>query len=175
MAAAMASPLSNPLTLAAAAGRAGAGAGPGFWEVAAGANRWAAGAAEGRGAGGADEAEVTAAAATGAAVAPVGPPGGSVGNLIVGAAEGFGGRLMRTVSFLGWTLPVSFFGGMAPVGMLGMFSAIKSIFAKIVFRPSVSIPYSCPPGVCQLGHLGMERINASFLFPQKHSARASDR
>lgn len=33
--------------------------------------------------------------------APVGPPGGSVGNLIVGAAEGFGGRLMRTVSFLG--------------------------------------------------------------------------
>jgi hypothetical protein len=43
-------------------------------------------------------------------------------------------------------LPVSFFGGMAPVGMLGMFSAIKSIFAKIVFRPSVSIPYSCPPG-----------------------------
>ena len=30
-----------------------------------------------------------------------GPPGGSVGNLIVGAAEGFGGKLMRTVSFLG--------------------------------------------------------------------------
>jgi hypothetical protein len=37
----------------------------------------------------------------GAGAAPVGPPGGSVGNLIVGAAEGFGGRLMRTVSFLG--------------------------------------------------------------------------
>jgi hypothetical protein len=25
---------------------------------------------------------------------------------------------------LGWTLPVSFFGGTAPPGMLGMFSAI---------------------------------------------------
>ena len=30
-----------------------------------------------------------------------GPPGGKVGSLIVGAAEGLGGRLMRTVSFLG--------------------------------------------------------------------------
>jgi hypothetical protein len=45
---------------------------------------------------------------------------------MVGAAEGFGGKLMRTVSFLGWTLPVSFFGGMAPAGTFGMFSAIKS-------------------------------------------------
>ena len=35
------------------------------------------------------------------AVPPAGPPGGRVGSLIVGAAEGFGGRLMRTVSFLG--------------------------------------------------------------------------
>lgn len=33
--------------------------------------------------------------------APVGPPGGNVGNLMVGAAEGLGGKLMRTVSFLG--------------------------------------------------------------------------
>jgi hypothetical protein len=33
--------------------------------------------------------------------APVGPPGGSVGNLMVGAAVGLGGKLMRTVSFLG--------------------------------------------------------------------------
>jgi hypothetical protein len=30
-----------------------------------------------------------------------GAPGASVGNLIVGAAVGFGGKLMRTVSFLG--------------------------------------------------------------------------
>jgi hypothetical protein len=47
-----------------------------------------------------------------------------VGSLIVGAADGFGGKLMRTVSFLGWTLPVSFFGGTAPAGTLGMLSAI---------------------------------------------------
>ena len=33
--------------------------------------------------------------------APVGPPGGSVGNLIVGAVDGLDGKLMRTVSFLG--------------------------------------------------------------------------
>jgi hypothetical protein len=33
--------------------------------------------------------------------APVGPPGGNVGSLMVGAAVGFGGKLMRTVSFLG--------------------------------------------------------------------------
>ena len=56
---------------------------------------------------------------------PAGPPGGSVGNLIVGAAEGLGGKLMRTVSFFGWTFPVSFLGGTAPPGILGMFSAIK--------------------------------------------------
>jgi hypothetical protein len=50
---------------------------------------------------------------------------------MVGAAEGLGGKLMRTVSFLGWTLPVSFFGGTAPLGMLGMFSAIKCISLQI--------------------------------------------
>ncbi|MEJ0091098.1 MAG: hypothetical protein WDM80_15315 [Limisphaerales bacterium] len=33
--------------------------------------------------------------------APVGPPGGNVGSLMVGAAVGFGGKLMRTVSFFG--------------------------------------------------------------------------
>ena len=33
--------------------------------------------------------------------APVGPPGGSVGSLMVGAAVGLGGKLMRTVSFFG--------------------------------------------------------------------------
>jgi hypothetical protein len=56
----------------------------------------------------------------GAAVgAPVGPPGGNVGSLMVGAAVGFGGKLMRTVSFLGCTLPVDFFNGSAPVGAPG--------------------------------------------------------
>lgn len=51
--------------------------------------------------------------------APVGPPGGRVGNLMVGAAVGLGGKLMRTVSFLGCTLPVDFFSGSAPVGAPG--------------------------------------------------------
>ncbi len=103
MAAAIASPLSSPLTVAPADARAGAGAGTeaDFWPVELEASRCATGAADGRGAGGAGAAEVTAGVANGAALAPVGPPGGSVGNLIVGAAEGFGGRLMRTVSFLG--------------------------------------------------------------------------
>ena len=52
--------------------------------------------------------------------APVGPPGGNVGSLIVGAADGLGGRLMRTVSFLGCTLPVLFFIGSAPMGVPGI-------------------------------------------------------
>ena len=68
-------------------------------------------AAAARGAEVAGAAGAAVAGAAGAAVAGAGngaepgaaegPPGGSVGNLIVGAAEGFGGRLMRTVSFLG--------------------------------------------------------------------------
>ena len=37
----------------------------------------------------------------GGAADPMGPPTGSVGSLIVGEAVGLGGRLMRTVSFLG--------------------------------------------------------------------------
>jgi hypothetical protein len=49
---------------------------------------------------------------------------------MVGAAEGLGGKLMRTVSFLGWTFPVSFLGGTAPLGTLGMFSAIRFILVK---------------------------------------------
>ena len=56
----------------------------------------------------------------GAAVAPTGAAeelGGSVGSLIVGEAVGLGGRLMRTVSFLGWTLAASAgLGGRAPPG-----------------------------------------------------------
>src|ERR1019366_3154382 len=95
------------------------------------------GACEGRGAAGAERGAAGAAAVargalgggTGAAAlwaaVGVGPPGGSVGSLMVGAAEGLGGRLIRTVSFLGWTFPVSFFGGTAPLGMFGMFSAIN--------------------------------------------------
>jgi hypothetical protein len=42
--------------------------------------------------------------------------------LIVAVAEGFGGRLMRTVSFFGCTLAAS--PGLGGTGTLGMFSAI---------------------------------------------------
>src|SRR5262252_5924691 len=60
------------------------------------------------------------AAAEGSGIgAPVGPAGGSVGSLMVGAAVGLGGKLMRTVSFLGCTLPVDFFSGSAPEGVPG--------------------------------------------------------
>jgi len=111
----MANPLSSAPTVGAAA---------------AGADRWTAGAAvvaRGAAMGAAPRGAAAGAAAAlamdgmgGALDAPVGPPGGSVGSLMVGAAEGFGGKLMRTVSFLGWTLPVSFFGGTAPPGAPGM-------------------------------------------------------
>ena len=96
------------------------------WEVGA-----AAGAAAARGAAavavadGALDALLVKGAALGA---PVGPPGGSVGSLMVGAVDGLGGKLMRTVSFLGWTLPVSFLtGGTAPVGAPGIFCGISAI------------------------------------------------
>src|SRR3954452_17278260 len=81
------------------------------------------------GGGGAAAAVLKAGAGGAADGPPDGPPGGSVGSLIVGAAEGFGGKLIRTVSFLGWTLPVSFFGGTAPPGMLGI-SAIIVVSTK---------------------------------------------
>lgn len=66
-----------------------AGGGGTFDPMAAGAAAAAAGAAAG--------------IATGAAVPALtgGAPAGSVGNLMVGEAVGLGGKLMRTVSFLG--------------------------------------------------------------------------
>jgi hypothetical protein len=66
--------------------------------------------------------------ATGAAAAlTVGDePGARVGSLMVGADVGLGGRLMRTVSFLGWTFEASAgFGGSAPPGDVGKLSAIS--------------------------------------------------
>src|SRR5436190_6038745 len=122
-AAAMAKIVSKVLTAGAAA-TTGAGRGA----PAAGADgRGAAAAAGAAAVGRAGAGAWGGAAAAGAAVpaiGPVGPPGGRVGNLIVGAAEGLGGKLIRTVSFLGCTLPVSFLGGTAPVGTFGIFSAI---------------------------------------------------
>jgi hypothetical protein len=97
-AAAMARILSSGLIFAAATGAAAG-------RRAAGAVVEAGAAALGRGwaAGVADERNVVEAGGAGSAPldAPVGPPGGNVGSLMVGAAVGLGGRLMRTVSFLG--------------------------------------------------------------------------
>ena len=63
-------------------------------------------------------------AATGAAAA-AGAAGAGAGILIVGAAVGLGGKLIRTVSFFGCTLAASVgFGGTAPEGGFGMLSAI---------------------------------------------------
>jgi hypothetical protein len=125
-AATMAKMVSSGLNVGAAATATGAGRGTAAGTGAGAAGRAATGAAAPtRGAAaGAAGAGVAVNAGAGAAAPPVGPPGGKVGNLIVGAADGLGGRLIRTVSFFGWTFPVSFLGGTAPAGILGMFSAI---------------------------------------------------
>jgi hypothetical protein len=107
-AAAIANPLSMPLIAATGAG-AWRGAGTAGGDVAArcavgGAATRDAGAPLVGGVGGFGPVEGGAAVAVGAAAPLVfggGAPAGNVGNLIVGEAVGFGGRLMRTVSFFG--------------------------------------------------------------------------
>ena len=130
-AAAMARILSTALMVDAAAGAAGRCAAAGLDAEAGAPVRGAAAGADALGAAAGRESVVGVEAA---AVEAGGPPGGSVGNLMVGAAEGFGGRLIRTVSFLGCTLPVSFFGGAAPIGKFGMFSAINLISCETRFE-----------------------------------------
>jgi hypothetical protein len=100
MAAAIAKTLSMVLIFEAAAGaatgRRATGAAAGAAAVVAG-RCWATGAAEER-----KVVEEGGTGGGGAPVeAPVGPPGGSVGNLMVGADVGLGGKLIRTVSFFG--------------------------------------------------------------------------
>src|SRR5437016_9183811 len=115
-AAATASALSNPLTPAMTGARGRGGA----------ARPVAVGAAAGRGAGvgGAGACAGAGAPAIGAAAAG-GAAGAGAGILIVGAAVGLGGKLIRTVSFFGCTLAASVgFGGTAPEGGFGMLSAI---------------------------------------------------
>jgi hypothetical protein len=54
--------------------------------------------------------------------------GAREGSFTVGAAVGLGGSVMRTVSFLGWTLEASAgFGGIAPPGTFGGMSAIVKL------------------------------------------------
>jgi len=83
-------------------GRGAAAEGPGLWAGAGAATRED-GAPDVGGWGGAGDPERVAggAAADAEAMLGAGPPGASVGNLIVGAAVGFGGKLIRTVSFFG--------------------------------------------------------------------------
>jgi hypothetical protein len=138
----MANPLSNPVkpeTTGATMGL-GAAAGAAGFAVVAGVVR--AGAGAGAGAAGAGALEGAGAAATGAAAeAPEGGgvPGAKVGSLIVGAEVGFGGKLMRTVSFLGWTLEASAgLGGNAPPGGVGMLSAISFL---LLLQPKVASLY----------------------------------
>jgi hypothetical protein len=120
-AAAMANPVSKPLTAGAGAWR---GIGEGRVPLA--------GAAVGRGAvvgAAADEEDGTAAgAATGAAAVTGRGAAEGAGILMLGAAVGLGGRLIRTVSFFGCTLAASAgLGGTAPDGVPGMFSAITQV------------------------------------------------
>jgi len=129
----MARALSKPVTPA----MTGADRGPG-------AGLPAAATAVGRGAGvgGAGVGAWAAAGAAGAAgaaaeaAATVGAVGAGAGILIVGAAVGFGGKLIRTVSFLGCTLAASVgLGGTAPDGVLGLFSAINFSEPKLELAP----------------------------------------
>ena len=134
--------------------------------------RWATGAdvaERGAAATGAAAECVVGAGASGTLPAPVGPPGGSVGNLIVGAAEGLGGKLMRTVSFLGWTLPVSFFGGTAPAGTFGIFSAINLGF-KIGVAPGLSNSYSKEKSAARLPHFIIAATTTSAAVRKPGSA-----
>jgi hypothetical protein len=72
---------------------------------------------------GADGAEGAATPTAGDAAG--GGPAEEAGIRIVGAAEGFGGKLMRTVSFLGWTFAASAgFGGTGAPDGFGVSSAI---------------------------------------------------
>jgi hypothetical protein len=86
-------------------------------------------AAEGGGVGGAGALEWDWVAAAGAAALDMdggGPPGASVGSFIVGADVGLGGKLIRTVSFFGWTFEASAgLGGSAPPGDVGKLSGIS--------------------------------------------------
>src|SRR5438132_14322021 len=127
-AATMASTLSTPLTpTIMGAGRdAGVGRAGGAGTAAAtglGAAKGAAGAVVTAAAGAAG---VAAILGVGAATPPV--PG--VGILIVGAAVGLGGKLMRTVSFLGCTLAASAGLGGTPAGGFGVGSAIHVVCAQ---------------------------------------------
>ena len=156
IAAAIINPLSRPLipiTMAvlgagAATGRAGAAGATAVRAVGAAPTGAATEAGRAAGAAMAAGAAAVAVAALGAAVTPAvrgGPPLGRVGNLIVGEALGFGGKLMRTVSFFGCTFAASAgLGGTAPRGTSGLFSAIYVDGSKLKLPTAGVKPYSLP-------------------------------
>lgn len=76
------------------------------------------------------------------------------GILMVGAAVGLGGKLMRTVSFLGWIFALSDgLGGTAPAGGTGgVVSAIKTGVKLRRGAPGVNVaPPTLPPPAHCLG------------------------
>jgi hypothetical protein len=76
----------------------------------------------------------------------VGPAGGSVGNLIVGAADGLGGKVIRTVSLFGWTLPVDFFIGVtgAPGTPGGIGGCGSAICLQLKINPAIKVSNQIP-------------------------------
>jgi len=132
-AAASARALSNPLTPGMTGARRCGGAG----------RPVAVGVATGRGAGvggagaGVCSGAGAGAMATGAAAAAVGAAGAGAGILIVGAAVGLGGKLIRTVSFFGCTLAASAGFGGTPEGGIALLSAITfSSEVKLELMPT---------------------------------------
>jgi hypothetical protein len=100
------SAVDNPTAAGAMTTGRGATGAAGLAALAAGAAARAAGAPEEGGAGvtATGAADAGRGAVGAAALGPMdgaGPPGANVGNLIVGAAVGLGGKLIRTVSFFG--------------------------------------------------------------------------
>jgi len=153
-AAAIASPLSNPVKPLATTIGLGATAGTTGTALAGAATRVAAApAGGGTGGAGALEAAGAAVAATGAAdeVIGAGAPGAKVGSLIVGAEVGFRRQIDADGLFFGWTLEASAGrGGNAPPGVLGIFSAI-----------SFSVNFEAKVKLCR------ERVKPQLRFGEK--------
>ena len=73
-------------------------------------------------------------------------PEGREGSLIVAVAEGLGGREIRTVSFLGWTLAASpgLGGRPPPMGAFGLLSDIAVFVALKLGLAPVSVKLQFP-------------------------------
>jgi len=90
--------------------------------------------------------------------------------LIVGAAAGLGGNVIRTVSFFGCTFTsAGFGGGTAPSGELGKFSAIKSLSLRQTYAgarlPSNHFERIFPPAAPYRQQAVNNRRNGSGAIP----------